>query len=124
MKLLDTSAWIEYFRASKKGEKIKLLLEQERVYTSAISLAEISMWANKENLDLDPIIHNLKTISTIIPIEEELLLATGKVYCNLRKIKNKICLIDSLIYTTGIFHGLNIVTKDSDFEGLYNVEML
>ena len=40
--VLDSSAWIEYFTGTPKGAKVRDLLKNNEIYTSSISLAEIS----------------------------------------------------------------------------------
>ena len=48
--LLDTYAWIEYFIASKEGEKVNNLVKHQIVHTSIISIAELSDKYHRENL--------------------------------------------------------------------------
>lgn len=124
MKLLDTWAWIEYFEGSEKGVKVKSMMEKSEVYTSAISLAEISKWVCLNNGNLESAVKQVKTNSIIINLEEAILLEAGRKYIELRKIKKDIGLIDILIYTSADIHGLAIVTGDPDFDGLAGVEML
>ena len=122
MKLLDTWAWIEYFKGSEDGFKIKKLIEKKEVYTSAISLAEISKWfyQNKCNVGLG--VKQIKQNSIIINLEEDILIESGKKYVELRKIKKDIGLIDVIIYTTAISYGLALITKDPDLLELPSVE--
>jgi len=124
MKLLDTSAWIEYFKATDKGVKIKQLIENSAVFTSAISLAELPKWVKENNLDLDWAIDQIKTNSQIINIDESIFIDSGKRYIDLRKLNNKIGLIDAIIYTTAIANNLDLMTTDYDFTNLINVKML
>ncbi len=124
MKLLDTWAWVEYFKGTKKGLKVKDLIKESQVYTSAISLAEITKWFYENNGDIYKAIKQVKENSIIIQLEEDILIESGKIYVKLRKIKNKIGLIDTIIYVTGILHDLDIVTGDKDFEGLVRVEFM
>ncbi|HLC86000.1 MAG TPA: PIN domain-containing protein [Candidatus Nanoarchaeia archaeon] len=124
MKLLDTSAWVEYFKATQKGTKIKKLIENSVVYTSAISLAELPKWIKENNLDLDWAIDQVKVNSTILSTDESLFIDSGKNYVDLRKLNKKIGLIDTIIYTTAILNHLDLMTTDSDFINLINVEML
>ena len=49
--LLDTSAWAEFFIKSEKGEIVKRYLKAEECQTNIVTLAEISNWAMKENLN-------------------------------------------------------------------------
>ncbi len=124
MKLLDTWVWIEYFKGSKEGARVKSIMEKSTVYTSAISLAEISKWVCQNNGDLDFAVKQIKTNSIIIDLEEIVLLEAGKNYVEVRKIKNAMGLIDIIIYTCADIHSLTVVTGDPDFEGLPNVEMI
>ena len=124
MILLDTWAWIEYFKGSEKGNKIKSIIENRQIYTSAISIAEISKWfcQNKEDIKIG--IQQLKENSIIIDLEEPILIESGRQYVELRKIKKDIGLIDVIIYTTAILHDLNVITNDNDFKGLPKVDFI
>lgn len=123
MKLLDTSAWIEYFRGSTQGEIVKMELSKEAA-TSAITLAEISQWFTKNNSDVSVAIEHIKRNSILIELEEDILVESGKLYVKLRPTRAKIGLIDAIIYMTAQIHGLSLLTSDSDFQGLPQVEML
>ena len=123
MKLLDTSAWIEYFKGSEKGIKVKEILKTENA-TSAISLAEVAHWFEKNGADSASALKNIQVNTTIFPMEEEILITSGKICFRLRKIRQKMGLVDSIIYITALTHGLKLLTTDSDFQGLPEVEML
>ncbi len=124
MILLDTSAWIEFFNGSTTGEKVKQLLSSETSYTSAISIAEVAKWAKQNGKDVDTYNEALKINSQIIPLEEYILKEAGMAYLELRKISEDIGMIDVIIYTTAQFHGLELITQDSDFKNLPGVKML
>ncbi len=118
MKVLDTSAWIEYFKGSKKGEIISKIIENTQVYTNIISLAEIAKWFSQNNENIEFFIDQIKTNSIIMELHENILIESGKAYVNLRKIKNKISLIDVIIYTSATINSLELISTDKDFEGL------
>ncbi len=124
MILLDTWAWIEYFNGTSKGSKVKETIEKTQVYTSIISLAEISKWVYKNEGNLGPIIKQINVNSIVIDLEEEILIESGRRYNQIRKSKKEIGLIDVIIYTTANIHSLKLLTGDPDFEGLEGVEML
>ncbi|HEC87986.1 MAG TPA: type II toxin-antitoxin system VapC family toxin, partial [Thermoplasmata archaeon] len=43
--LIDSWAWIEYFRGSKSGEKVRKYIEgREKAIISAINIAEVYRW--------------------------------------------------------------------------------
>lgn len=120
MKLFDTNIWIEYFKGSRKGERVKTLLQSETVYTSAISLAEIAKWVSENGGNVDKFVAQVKK-STIVQANENILVESGKLYGKVRDLKKSIGMIDLIIYTTGLLQGVEIVTFDEDFIGLPNV---
>ncbi|HLC97989.1 MAG TPA: PIN domain-containing protein [Candidatus Nanoarchaeia archaeon] len=124
MKLLDTSAWVEYFKGSEKGRKVLKVLEEEEVYTSAITFAEITRWVVDNRGNVDSVLSLIRRNSVIIQLEEPILVESGKIYGQLRKIKKSIGLIDVIIYISALLHGLELVTGDYDFHGLPAVVMI
>ena len=124
MKLLDTSAWVEYFKGSEKGVVVKQILEVSEVYVSALTLAEISRWVYENGGDVLFAIENIKKNAVVLPLEDSILVESGIQYVNLRKIKKKISMIDVIIYVTSAVHGLVLVPGDSDFKGLMGVELI
>lgn len=124
MKLLDTSAWVEYFKGSEKGRKVASFLEEEPCFTCALTLAEISRWFVENNHDIDFAVEQIKQNSVLIMFEEKVLVEAGKNYPSLRKISKAISMIDVIIFITAYFHELTLITTDSDFRNLQGVEML
>lgn len=124
MRLLDTSVWVEFFKASEKGAKVKQVLEKEEVCTSAITLAEITKWCVENKGNVDFILNQVKNNSIIIAIEEEILVEAGRVYGKMRTMSPKISLIDVIIYVSARKHDLMLWTTDKDFKNLPEVELL
>jgi len=123
--LLDTSIWVEYLTGTERGKKVKELLSQDVVVcTCPLTLAEISAWCHKNNANPQPYLQEIKALSKLLDLSEDILVASGRIYSEERKKKGKISLIDSIIYTTARFHDLELLTKDRDFEGLVGVKML
>jgi|SRR3989344_3794536 len=123
--LLDTSAWIEYFQATEKGRIIKLSLENnEQAYTCSLTIAEISVWCFKNNKEVSEFVQLITNLSTVLEINEDVLIESGKIYNELRKKNSKIGLIDCIIYASARFHGLLLLTKDNDFKNLEGVKFL
>ncbi len=125
MMLVDTSAWIELFRGTPKGLHIQQLLEAETSnYTSLISIAEISQWAYKNQIDANSLLDPLEKQTVYLELNPELLKLAGQKYCELRRTRKTIGLIDTIIDTTACLHGLTLVTADKDFENLPNVKLV
>ena len=124
MKLLDTSAWIEFFQGSALGKEVEKVLKEEQAYTCAITLAEVAKWVQDNKGDVVFAIGQIKENSIIIPLEESILVESGLQYTPLRARNGKIGMIDVIIYVAALLHGLELVTKDPDFKRLPFVRML
>ena len=115
--LLDSYAWIEFFIASKqKGETVKQILSKQICYTSAISIAEISEWCEKNRLDSRKHIDTVIRKSVILNLNEKMLEMAGRInFARKREVKNW-GLVDSIILTSAKIHCLNVVTGDKHFK--------
>ena len=122
MILLDTWAWVEYFKGTKNGEKIANIIKTEQTYTSAISIAELSKWFYDNNADIEIAINQLKENSIILELNDNILIEAGRLHSQLRKTRKKIGIIDTIIYATSLIKSLEVLTNDSDFLGLPNVK--
>lgn len=124
MVLLDTSAWIELFTGSKKGEKVKKYIRKSSVYTSIVSIAEISNWARKNNLDGMRFIKDTIALSQLIDLNINLAFLAGELNYERKKSGKKWGMMDSLIYSTAKLYNLKTLTADKGFSDLKKVELL
>lgn len=122
--LLDTSAWIELFKATKNTGRIKEVLTKEPCYTSIVTIAEIVNWAEKEKRNHEDIIDNVGKASTIIGLNESISVLAGRLNFERKKLNSKLGMLDSFILATAMTYGLRILTKDSYFGDLQEVEKL
>jgi len=122
--LFDTSAWIEYFKGTEKGQMVSNLIKNKSIYTCPITLAEISNWSHKNSEGPAQRINIIKSFSSVLELNEQILVLSGRFYAEQRKRNGKISLIDAIIYTTAKIHGLVLLTADGDFENLSSVDFL
>ena len=123
--LLDTSAWIDFFNRTVKGENIrKLFYDGEVVYTCSLSIAEVSAWCHKNNEDPKSFVQKINELSTVVNVTDEILIESGKIYVHERKKNEKISMINNIIYSTSRSNGLVLITLDKDFENLAHVKIL
>ena len=122
--LLDSSAWVEFFIKSEKGEIVRKLLENEECYTSIATLAEISNYAMREKLDGKELIIFIINSTKVLNLNSEISFLAGKLNYKRKKTVKNWGMIDSLILATSLFYNLKILTKDSHFRDLENAEML
>jgi predicted nucleic acid-binding protein len=125
MILADTSAWVEIALGTSKGQKAKETLKSSTlIYCCVLSIPELIVWAEKNKLKSDDLLHSVSQASSYLDLSYEILRQAGFEYVQLRKIRSKIGIIDTIIYSSARIHGLTLVTCDQDFKGLPGVEMI
>ena len=120
--LLDSCAWIEYLSASKKGEKVRKIVESSTlIVASTVNIAEIY----KHLLDGTDIetandaINEVLKRSVVVPLFLDASILAAEL-----KHEHKMALGDALILATALVKKAKLVTFDSDFKGLENCEVL
>ncbi len=125
--VIDSYAWIELFRGSETGEKVKKIISKaEEVYTSSIVLAEISRKYFREGFDPRTVKDRVKLIerlSIIVHVKDNLAVESGKCFLELREYSRKMdmdspSLADAIILATARMMDAKIVTGDRHFKGL------
>jgi predicted nucleic acid-binding protein len=122
--ILDTSAWIEFFEGTEKGKRVKIVLEQNKCYTSIVSLAEVTNWSLKENKETAFFIGTITKLSTVINLDNEIAVLAGKLNFERKRVIKKWGMLDSFIFATGMVYNLRLLAKDPDYKGLPDVEIL
>ncbi|MBI4044389.1 MAG: DUF4411 family protein [Candidatus Diapherotrites archaeon] len=124
--VLDSHAWVEYFRGTFAGEKVKQIIENGTCFTPTIAIAEISAKYAKENYgfwknDLQFILEN----STPIQLTTEIAETAGRLKNAVRKkYKNNFGLADAVILATARTIKSVVVTGDHHFKPFKNVEFI
>jgi len=130
--LLDSYAWIEYFLGSAEGLRVKTFLKGEQVVTPTIVLAEIARKYIREGFSEGEVRKRLFFIaskSLLTEISIELAIETGQAYIHLLKKAKKEnldtpSLADAIILAEARMQNLSIVTGDTHFKGLKEVEYI
>lgn len=116
----DSSAWIEYFAGSEKGNSVNQVLEsKEPILTPSVCLFEIKNKYLQEGKEFQQRIDFICTNSRIIDIDTEIALLGAEV-----KKKHKLYTIDAIIYATAQQYKSKLLTGDRHFQELKNVELL
>lgn len=118
--LIDSWAWIEYFRGSKAGEQIKGVIEdsEEKMIISTINIAEVyrSILRFYSEDFAEEKIEAMKQRAFVCDVIEEIAVEAAKI-----KHKKKWGLGDSLIYATAKKEGARVLTGDPDFKDVEGV---
>ena len=124
--LFDTSAWIEFFDGTDKSKLVEETIKTKEIFTSEITYAEIVTWCLRNKLEhkIRDYVEGIKKGSKILELNETIIISAGKLNYERKKVVKNWGMIDSLILSTALFYDLKILTKDSHFKGLENVEIL
>ncbi len=126
MYLIDTYAWVEYFIGSKKGERVKKIIEDENnvIFTPECCLAEIKGWAIRESMDFEELYSITRKVSDIQCILTQDWLEAAAIRSELRKTKEDFGMIDALIIAQQKRIGCKVVSGDPHFEHLKDVILI
>lgn len=116
-KILDTWAWIEFYDGSSAGKKIYRLIQgEEKVYTSSVTIAELSDNYHRGNLVTDhswmEIRNYIENKSKIIKPNPEIASKAGIIKKNSREKYPDFGLMDGIILATVRQKDLKLLTGD------------
>jgi predicted nucleic acid-binding protein len=115
--LIDTSAWIEFFRQREPyHSKVTKLIDDDQVICCGIILAELMQGA-KSDKEL-AVLDDFQKVFTFIPETPELWAAAGKLSGKLRRKGITVGLSDCFIATAAASVKVQVATLDSHFEVL------
>jgi len=115
--LIDSCAWIEFFYGTEKGKKVKDILASAACFTSAICLAELSDWIEREKINRAKVMNEISFFSTVIDLDRETLELAGILKAEKRKTVKDFGLVDAIILATGKKYNLRVITTDRHFSG-------
>ena len=123
--VIDSYAWIEYFRGSASGEKARPFIEKGSSATVSITLAELQEKYLREKWStFAPDLKFITTKSSVVPIDREISVSGGRInYENKKKIKNW-GMADSIILATARVFSAKVVTGDPHFKGIKETIMI
>jgi predicted nucleic acid-binding protein len=111
--LVDSSAWIEYFKGTRMSREIELILfSEEELVASSVTVAEVYRYLLVNSSEqADKCIQFLLERSFVIPITTEIAKQTARLQQT-----HKFSLADAFIMTTARIHDAKILTCDADFK--------
>jgi predicted nucleic acid-binding protein len=121
MRLVDTSAWIEWLIDSETGKAVEAALPQpDRWLVPTIVQLELAKWltreAGEDKAD-QAIAFTQKCV--VAPLDTRLALAAAEVSA-----REKLATADAIIYATAQAHDADVLTCDAHFEGLPGVSLI
>ena len=124
--VLDTSAWIEYFAGSEKGQRVRERLNREgrEVFITGLIVAEISVKFLKETRPVEEVVRALGSLASLVPFDFRLAQEAAEIYVHERKTRNKFGLADAHVLAAARIVGGKVITFDHDFNGLNEAVVL
>ena len=121
MIVLDSSAWLEFFVDGPHARKIApRMRDLSIVATSSIALYEVYKWLKRERSEEDALLAVAAMKQTrIVDVTDEIALTAADLSLSLR-----LPMADSVMLATARAQNAELVTTDSDFEGIPGVILL
>ena len=111
--IIDSSAWIEYMFGTKKGRKIKNIIDNQKneIFTPNVVRSEVLSKLTRLGYPPEKIIHTIDTLSLVPNENTETYYKAGKIHAELHE-KKGIGMIDSIILAISKENNAKIITFD------------
>jgi predicted nucleic acid-binding protein len=124
--IVDSYAWVEYLRGTKKGEKVKSLLNKRNndFITIECCIAELKGWSLKNEINFDKVFRVIKSNSRIIPVLIKDWVKAAEIRFEMRKKIKDFGLIDSILVAKQKELNCLVLSGDKHFRNLKDVEFI
>jgi toxin FitB len=118
--VLDSSAWIEFFGEGPFAEEFgKRLRQPANVLTAAIAIYEVYKWLKRERSEAEAV----QAVATmqkthVVDITKEIAVSAADL-----SLEHKLAMADSMMLAVAQAYDAELLTTDSDFEGIANVSV-
>lgn len=113
--VLDTWAWVEYWRAN---DRVRDIIESpEHKITSTITIAELERLYGKDRHLMDLMVAKIRLRSRLVPVDSDIARAGGAV----RRDMKEGGIADAIIYATALRNQAKVLTGDAHFKALPEV---
>lgn len=121
MRLVDTSAWIEWLTGSMTGRHLAAMIPtRDEWLVPTIVQLELSKWMMRDVDDdkADQIVAFTQTCR-VVPLDTRIALTAAEICGRL-----KLATADAIVYATALIHEADLLTCDSHFDGLPGVTFI
>jgi toxin FitB len=116
--VLDSSGWLEYFGEGPHAEEFATRLRQPaRILTPTVAIYEVYKWIKRERSEDDALYAAATMRKTqVVPLTDEIALTAADL-----SLAHKLPMADAIMLATARCHEAELLTTDSDFEGIPGV---
>jgi predicted nucleic acid-binding protein len=121
MRLVDTSAWIEWLTGSATGERVaEHLPEPAEWLVPTLVQLELAQWLTREvGEDKADQVIAFTQVCRVVPLDTAIALAAAQA-CH----AHRLATADAIVFATARAHGAMLLTSDSHFDGLPGVMLI
>jgi predicted nucleic acid-binding protein len=121
MRLVDTSAWVEFLTGSTLGLAIAAELpEREQWLVPTMVQLELAKWLTREvGEDKADRVIAFTTTCVVADLDTATALSAAELCA-----RHKLATADAIVYATALAHGADVLTCDRHFENLPGVQFL
>ena len=121
MRLVDTSAWVEYLTGSPLGLKLAAELPDraEWLVPSMVQLELAKYLAREADGDRAEAVIAFTATCVVVPLDTPIALAAAEL-C----VKHRLATADAIVYATALAYDADLLTCDRHFEGLAGVRLM
>ena len=121
MRVVDTSAWIEWLAASPAGAILAAEIPpQEAWLVPTIVQLELAKWLNREaGDDKSDQVTAFASMCVVVPLDTRIALAAAEL-C----VRHRLATADAIVYATALLHDADLLTCDAHFDGLPGVVLI
>jgi len=115
--VIDSYAWIEYFRGTNAGGRAKDYIESKEAATSGISVAELKEKYLREGwhyFDADLLF--ITSVTIMIPVDKAIAILAGEINFERKKRVRNWGMSDSIVLATARKASAKVVTGDPHFK--------
>jgi len=117
--VIDSYAWIEYFRGTRIGEKARQYVESGEAATTTITIAELREKYLREGWNhFDEDLAFITSFTLIVPLEKNIAILSGEINHTMKRRVKGWGISDSIILATARSRSTQVVTGDKHFKEL------
>lgn len=123
--VIDSYAWIEYFRGTEQGRKARAYVEGDAATTSVLSLAELKeKYLRGKWSSFDEDLAFITARTSLTQVDRQIALLAGEINHKRKSIQKDWGMADSIILATARSGSARVVTGDRHFAGLSDAIIL
>ncbi len=118
MIVIDSSGWLEFFSDGPHAEEFASRLRHPaNVLTPTIAIYEVYKWVKRERSE-DDALYAASTMrkTRVVDLSDEIALTAADL-----SLAHKLAMADAIVLATARAHDAEVVTTDSDFDGVEGV---